>query len=244
MNDEGREPSCEIQVASGALVGVTRGPRLVRRAFAAFGAAAFAAGFAGTGAFAAGAGADFRTSATLEAGAATDFFTAVFAAATGFFAWAAAFAGFTSAFFAGAAARLGAAFEAGFVAFAGFFGAGFAGFRSFFAAGFTAFFEAGFTAFEGALTFFGATFAGFETAFGRFCATAFFATGFAGAFFVTGFNFLTILDLVAELLLEDFIRAVALDVLLFARAIVDSLKNEITLLFGAFWAGALYQPIA
>jgi hypothetical protein len=43
MNDDGREPSCEIQVASGALVGVTRGPRRARRAFAAFAAGAFGA---------------------------------------------------------------------------------------------------------------------------------------------------------------------------------------------------------
>ena len=157
-------------------------------------------------------------------GADTGFFAAVFAATTGFFAETVALAGFTGAFFAGAAARLGVAFEVGFVAFDGFFAADFAGFTSFFDTGFANFFEAGFAAFAGALTFFGATFTGFDAVFGRVGATAFFETGFAGAFPAEGFNFFTILDLGANLLLEDFIRTVALDVLLFARAIVDSLK--------------------
>ncbi len=219
MNDDGREPSCEIQVARGALVGVTRGPRRVRRGFEAFGAAA---GLAAAGGFTAGAGAALRTSADFAAAgiafagrACADFFAAAFGAAACCFEATATFFERTAPFFGTLIAGFGNAFATAFFAVTDFFGDGWAAFATFFGAGFTAL--------GAALAVFGAGFAGLETAWGRFGAAVFFETGFAAAFFGADFNFFTTLDLLATLLPEVFIRAVVVDVLLFARAIVHSL---------------------
>lgn len=207
MNDDGRDPSCEIQVASGALVGVTRGPRRERLGLATF------AGFGAAGAFGAGAATGF-------AGAGAGFVATGFAALIG-----AAGFGAGAAFF-GAAAAFGAA--AGF--FAGF-AASFAGFATGLGAGFAPFFGAALIGFAAAFADFTAGFAGFAADFavfaagfavftGFFATTGFFGDGFAAADFAFGANFLTVLDLPATLPPEVAFLAVVVDALSFARAML------------------------
>jgi hypothetical protein len=175
--------------------------------------------------------ADFAAAGAALAGrTGADFFAADFGAAAGCFAATVTFFETAAPFFEVLIAGFGDAFANAFFAVTDFFGDAFA--TAFFAvtdfvgdgwAAFATFFGAGFTALGAALAVFGAGFAGLETAWGRFGAAVFFETGFAAAFFGAAFNFFTTLDLLATLLPEVFIRAVVVDVLLFARAIVHSL---------------------